>query len=172
MSKSSLGRDAMEAARRIARKQFRHHPDRETLVKDAEHTAWELAQTASPDATAGFLGIFAVRRCRQGRQFKQSIRSIDSAKTADSGREAERPARDGLNPATLYSEAADPARIVAFRLDIRAWFETLTERQQEAALMLARGEKPVDVAEFFGISRAAVSILQRRLADLWQAFQE
>jgi DNA-binding NarL/FixJ family response regulator len=170
MDKFTLGAAAMEAAARIAAKQFARRHNRQELIGDCQSVAWELAQTASEKATPGTVAKFAVRRVRQGRQFKQSIRSIDSAKASDASWRVVKPERAGFNPEALFSERHNPARIVAFRLDVRAWFATLNPRQRAVALMLATGEETCTVADAFGCTPAAISHFRKRLEKSWREF--
>ena len=59
---------------------------------------------------------------------------------------------------------------VAFRLDFGSWLEDLPERDRQMMMMLASGEKPVDVAARLGISQAAVSQRRKVWKHRWEDF--
>ena len=61
---------------------------------------------------------------------------------------------------------------VAAKLDVRAWFATLTKRMKEIASDLALGCSTSEVATKYGVTAGRISQLRRALEDSWAAFQE
>ena len=168
MSEFSFDADVRPIVERLARATFVRRPDRETMILDAVSVAWEFAQAASPEATPKSLAWYAVQRVGIERQFPESTRSIDRHFT----RERERTGREWIDLGAISREGDDPAEIVAFRLDFRAWLETLTDRQRAMAFALALGDATQDVAEFFGCTAGNVSQFRRKLLESWQEFRE
>jgi DNA-directed RNA polymerase specialized sigma subunit len=58
----------------------------------------------------------------------------------------------------------------AFRIDFPRWLQTLPERDRDIVLRLCQGERPVEVARQYGITRGRVSQLRRELHDGWLQF--
>ena len=63
-----------------------------------------------------------------------------------------------------------PADVAAFRMDFRAWLQTLSRRDRRIALKLSEGESTSRVAKLFRLSAGRVSQLRRELWRAWQAF--
>ena len=59
---------------------------------------------------------------------------------------------------------------VAFRIDVPAFFATLSDRQKLLAWDLLAGGRTSDVAAKFGVTPAAVSLFRRRFLALWREF--
>lgn len=60
---------------------------------------------------------------------------------------------------------------VAARLDVRAWFATLSRRTQQVATDLALGSTTSEVAAKLGVTAGRISQLRRTLEQSWAAFQ-
>jgi hypothetical protein len=58
----------------------------------------------------------------------------------------------------------------AFRVDFPAWLREQPARNRRLAIALARGERTMEVATKFGLTRGRVSQLRRELHDSWRAF--
>jgi hypothetical protein len=72
----------------------------------------------------------------------------------------------------LVSDRRAPvADQVAAKLDVGAWFSTLTKRMKEIAKDLAIGCSTSEVAEKHGVTAGRISQLRRVLEDSWVAFQ-
>ena len=65
---------------------------------------------------------------------------------------------------------AGPAETAAARIDVPAWFQSLTRRNRQIAKQLARGEVTSAVAKTFGLSPARVSQLRREFMRSWGMF--
>jgi hypothetical protein len=61
---------------------------------------------------------------------------------------------------------------VAAKLDVRAWFATLTMRMKEIAKDLAYGGTTSEVARKHGLTNGRISQLRRTLENSWLAFQQ
>jgi hypothetical protein len=61
---------------------------------------------------------------------------------------------------------------VAAKMDVGAWFATLTKRMKEIAKDLAFGCSTSEVAEKHGVSAGRISQLRRVLEESWTAFQQ
>ena len=60
---------------------------------------------------------------------------------------------------------------VAARMDVRAWFATLSRRTRQIAKDLAYGCTTSEVAKKHGVTAGRVSQLRRELHDAWRVFQ-
>ena len=60
---------------------------------------------------------------------------------------------------------------VAARMDVRAWFATLSRRTRQIAKDLAYGCSTSEVAKKHGVTAGRVSQLRRELYEGWQVFQ-
>ena len=60
---------------------------------------------------------------------------------------------------------------VAAKLDVGAWFATLTKRMKETAKDLAFGCSTSEVAKKYGVSAGRISQMRRMLEESWAAFQ-
>ena len=61
---------------------------------------------------------------------------------------------------------------VAAKLDVRAWFATLTKRMKQIATDLAFGCSTSEVARKYGVTASRISQLRRRLEESWATFQQ
>src|SRR4051812_10673464 len=67
---------------------------------------------------------------------------------------------------------ASVADQVAAKLDVRAWFATLTKRMKEIARDLACGCSTSEVARKYGVTAGRISQVRRMLEESWAAFQQ
>ena len=61
---------------------------------------------------------------------------------------------------------------VAARMDVRAWFATLSRPMKQIAQDLAYGFSTSEVAEKHGVTPGRISQLRRTLEESWAAFQQ
>jgi len=61
---------------------------------------------------------------------------------------------------------------VAAKMDVGAWYATLTKRMKEIAKDLAFGSSTSEVAKKYGVSAGRISQLRRSLEESWAAFQQ
>src|SRR4029078_4663198 len=73
---------------------------------------------------------------------------------------------------TLVEDKRAPvADQVAAKMDVGAWFATLTKRMKEIAKDLAFGCSTSEVAQKHGVTASRISQLRRSLEESWLAFQ-
>jgi hypothetical protein len=73
--------------------------------------------------------------------------------------------------AIVQDRRAPVADQVAVKIDVGAWFATLTKRMKEIAKDLAFGCSTSEVAKKYGVTPGRVSQLRRVLEESWAAFQ-
>jgi hypothetical protein len=74
---------------------------------------------------------------------------------------------------TLVEDKRAPiADQVAAKIDVGAWFATLTKRMKEVATDLAFGCSTSEVAQKHGVTAGRISQLRRVLEESWAAFQQ
>ena len=74
---------------------------------------------------------------------------------------------------TLVADKRAPiADQVAAKMDVGAWFATLTKRMKEIAKDLAFGCSTSEVAKKHGLTAGRISQLRRVLEESWAAFQQ
>jgi hypothetical protein len=66
---------------------------------------------------------------------------------------------------------AGPADTAAARLDLAAWFKSLSPKDRRIAKALATGDRTGDVAKKFGLSAGRISQKRREFMEGWQTFQ-
>jgi hypothetical protein len=71
----------------------------------------------------------------------------------------------------VEDKRAPVADQVAAKIDIRAWFATLTKRMKQIAKDLAFGCSTAEVAKKYGVSASRISQMRRMLEESWAAFQ-
>lgn len=159
---STLAEEAMQRAAQYARiwKLDSHQ------IQDAVTVAWEMAQSGKGNSTT--IALFAVRRVRTGRQFRQSVRSYDGpARRKGTG---SKPRREQFDLDYLARENADPSRIAAFRIDFAEWLEWLPVRMRDIAESLGNGDTTSETAERFQVSPGRISQIRSELSSLWWEF--
>jgi FixJ family two-component response regulator len=72
----------------------------------------------------------------------------------------------------VEDKRAPVADQVAAKMDIGAWFATLTRRMRQIAKDLAFGCTTSEVAEKYGVTAGRISQLRRTLEASWVAFQQ
>ena len=72
----------------------------------------------------------------------------------------------------VEDKRADVADQVAAKMDVSAWFATLTKRMKEIAKDLAFGCSTLEVAKKHGVTAGRISQLRRSLEESWSAFQQ
>ena len=87
------------------------------------------------------------------------------------GIEVERQASNWI-AGLVVDKRASVADQVAAKLDVGAWFATLTKRMKEVAKDLAFGCSTSEVAEKHGVTAGRISQLRRSLEESWAAFQQ
>lgn len=166
MSHLNWEQDVLPAVLQAASHRFRQDRQRAERTADAVSLSWEFTQEAPQDATVWTVAQYAVLRATVGRQFPQSRRSLDTYGHRETF------TRRLIDPAELCGAGDNPARIVATRLDMLAWLETLTEQQRLVAAELAAGTTVTELAKELGCTPGAVGHCRKRLLTSWQDFGE
>ena len=109
---------------------------------------------------------FAARQTRSGRkvQRKNSFRDVLDRRRSGKVKFVDFDLSDFAGRTTPIPEQ------VSFRIDIPAFFNTLTDRQRRMAADLASGLGTCEVAQRFGISNGRVSQFRREFKQLYDAY--
>ena len=112
---------------------------------------------------------FSCHQTRSGRMLR-AVRHCHSREVFDQARMGRSAVVRGLD---LDDYAAKKTAIpdrVAFRMDTRAWLDSLTENQRQRLQDLAAGHSPSECARRWNVSRPAVSICRRSLLKSFERF--
>lgn len=165
--KHGLRKSLVQAVKRRARTVFAFMRNRSELVNDAISEAWAADTTAPLQATDKSLAYYACKRALNGRQFRQSIRSIDGPNE----RRVKKPDRETVPMGlVLTGKKDDPAEVAAVRIDFGGFMATLTEREKDFLLLFIYGETTSDIAKRMGCSHGRVSQIRRELVELWMIY--
>jgi hypothetical protein len=157
---------------------------REELVQEVvanSYRAWVLLLRRGKESVAYAtpLAQYAIRQVRDGRRVGGQQSSQDlmspSARRIHGCRVERFDQRDqqtGIWKELLVEDRrAGPAEIAAARLDLAAWYRTLSKQTRQIAGALSMGESTSAVARQFGLSSGRVSQLRMRLREHWERFQ-
>lgn len=158
----------LRAARRRANLVFARQRDRADLIADTVSTAWELVQTAPPEATPQSIAWYATKRVKIGRQFSERQRSM----TGPNPKRLPKPPRDTGELPDVVDDSQNPAEVAQVRLDYVAWLEVLTARERQMLAGFLNGERTDDLAAQYGVSPGRVSQIRRELIDHWLVFTD
>ena len=147
------------------------------VVASAYCTFVSLVQRSKADAAyATPLADFAIRQAITGRRVgsKSSVLDLTSPFASSTrGIRVERLDSEGEWRAALVEDRrASPADTAAARIDVAAWFRSMSETHRRIAEALAIGETTNTVAKQFGLSSARVSQIRLLLKASWQRFHE
>jgi len=70
----------------------------------------------------------------------------------------------------IPDKTCTPAELAASRIDVQAWFKSLSRRDRRVAEFLAAGQTTTAAASKFKVSAGRISQLRRELARSWQRF--
>jgi hypothetical protein len=173
----------LPAIREQARLAFRaHSPEaKEELIAEVVANAFcafaRLVQRGKEDvAHATPLSWYAIRQVRCGRRVGSAIKSRDVMSPANHHVTVEQldqfDQKDGeWREALVEDKHAGPADTAAARIDVTAWFRSLSRTKRRIARLLARGEGTGAVAKKFGLSPGRISQLRAELQESWLAMQ-
>jgi hypothetical protein len=125
-------------------------------------------------ATASSLAWYSSRQVRHGRPSVGRMNSkepLSRYAQVGSGNRLERHNGEWIDK-LAEDKRASVADQVAAKLDVRAWFATLTKRMKEIARDLAFGCSTSEVAKKHGVTAGRISQLRRILEESWVAFQQ
>ena len=123
------------------------------------------------------LANFAIRQAIAGRRVgsRSRIRDVTSPFASSTrGVRVERldSEQGTLRAALVEDRRAGPAEIAAARIDVAAWFRSMSDSHRRIAQALAIGETTSEVATQFGLSSARVSQIRSLLKTSWLRFHE
>lgn len=163
----SYGSDVFPVAFDWASNVFATHPEKETLINDVLSVAWEDWQNAPEGVRIESIVWYAIKQVASNRQFGRSKRSIDSP-IARRQRNVE---SSGFDLLSIARDSANPATVVAFRVDFRDWFASLSDRERQIVTLLGMGESTGEVALIMRLSAGRISQFRRTLERSWKAFR-
>ena len=157
---------------------------REELIQEVvanSYRAWVLLVRRGKESVAYAtpLAQYAIRQVRDGRrvgghQSAQDIMSASASKLHGFKVERfdQRDQQTGIWKEQLVEDRrAGPAATAAARLDLAAWYRTLSLRNRKIASALSMGETTADVARRYALSPGRVSQLRVWLRKHWEQFQ-
>ena len=165
---------ALRRLRREAREEFIQEVIANAFV------AWSrlVAQGREHIARPTPLADFALRQVRAGRRVGCRLNSQDVMSPAARRQSLRIAQLDQLEKGTeswrqllIEDRHAGPAETAAARMDLAAWWITLSERNRRIARALAGGESTRVVARQFGLSPGRISQLRGWLRRHWEQFQ-
>jgi hypothetical protein len=125
-------------------------------------------------ATASNLAWYAAKHVKRGRPAGGRMNGkepLSRYAQIGHGIQVESHAGDWID--TLVTDKRAPvADQVAAKIDVGAWFATLTKRMKEIAKDLAVGCSTAEVAEKHGLSAGRISQLRRTLEKSWVVYQQ
>jgi hypothetical protein len=124
-------------------------------------------------ANASSLAWYAVRAVKRGRPAVGRMNSKEPlSRYAQVGSKIRFERRNGEWIDTLVQDKrASVPDLVAAKLDVAAWFTSLTQRTKQIAKDLALGSSTSEVAKKYGVTAGRISQLRRTLEASWLAFQ-
>ena len=125
-------------------------------------------------ATASSLAWYSSRQVRRGRPAVGRMNSkepLSRYAQVGSGNRFERKNGEWIDK-LAEDKRASVADQVAAKLDVRAWFATLTKRTKAIAKDLAFGCSTAEVARKYGVTAGRISQMRRTLEESWAAFQQ
>ena len=169
-----------------ARTAFKHrgHEARENLVQEVVANAcvafkalWDRGKQSLAYPTV--LASYAIKQVKDGRRVgnRLNIREVLSKYAQQhKGFVVER--LDKFNEkegewleVLVEDRHAGPADTAAARLDLAAWFKSLSPKDRRIAKALASGDRTGDVAKKFELSAGRISQKRREFMEDWQTFQ-
>jgi hypothetical protein len=124
-------------------------------------------------ATASSLAWYSSRHVRRGRPAGGRMNGKEPLSRygqISNDIEVERQSGNWID-AMVEDKRAPVADQVAAKMDVGAWFATLTKRMKEIAKELAFGCSTSEVAKKHGVTAGRISQLRRSLEESWAAFQ-
>ena len=125
-------------------------------------------------ATASSLAWYSSRQVKRGRPTSGKMNGKEPLSRygqISNDIEVERQPNNWID-AMVEDKRASVEDQVAAKLDVGAWFATLTKRMKEVAKDLAFGCSTSEVARKQGVTPGRISQLRRTLEESWAAFQQ
>ena len=124
-------------------------------------------------ATASSLAWYSSRHVKRGRPAAARMNGKEPLSRygqISNGIQIERTPNKWMD-ALVEDKRAAVADQVAAKMDVAAWFATLTKRMKQIAKDLAFGCSTSEVAKKYGLTAGRISQLRRMLEESWAAFQ-
>jgi hypothetical protein len=128
------------------------------------------AEKANASSLAWY-AVLAVKRGRPAVGRMNAKEPLSRYSHVSSGVRFERQNSEWIDKLVEDKRASVPDQVAA-KLDVRAWFATLTKRMNQIAKDLAFGCSTNEVAQKYGVTAGRISQLRRMLEDSWAAFQQ
>jgi hypothetical protein len=117
------------------------------------------------------LAWYAIKQVRTGRRVGSRLNIRDVLSPANRRVVVQHWQDDGWQEVLVEDRHARPAETAAARIDVAAWFRSLSRKKRRVVRKLAQGETTGSVARMFGLPAGRVSQLRRELAESWEEFQ-
>jgi hypothetical protein len=163
------------------RRAFRHLDPasrEESIAEGVVHSLLSFVrlheQGRAEAASASSLAWYAALAVKRGRPAGNRIRSTEPLSRyaqLGNGIQLEQGYGNWLELLIEDKRASVPDQVAA-KLDVGAWFATLTQRMKQIARDLAYGFSTSEVAEKHGVTPGRISQLRRTLEESWAAFQQ
>jgi hypothetical protein len=114
---------------------------------------------------------FACRQTGSGRMMR-TVKASKSRELWDHARKTGHAIVTGVDLDAYISKRTAVPDVVAFRVDTKAWLDSLTEKQRRRALDLAEGDGTNELAMRWKVSAPAVSYYRRQLNESYNRFIE
>jgi hypothetical protein len=127
------------------------------------------AESASP-STLAWYAVLAVKRGRPACGRMNGKEPLSRYAQVVNGIQVEQLHGNWLELMVEDNRASVPD-VVAAKMDVSAWFATLTQRMKQIAKELALGYSTAEVARKHGVTPGRISQMRRTLEGSWAAFQ-
>jgi hypothetical protein len=125
-------------------------------------------------ATASSLAWYSSRQIKRGRPAGNRMNSKEPLSRygqLGNGIQVDQTQGKWIDTLVEDKRASVPDQVAA-KLDVGAWFATLTRKMRQIAKDLAFGCSTSEVAKKYGVTPGRISQLRRTLEESWAAFQE
>lgn len=145
---------------------------REEAVQNTLALTWKAFHALIGQGRADEPGIlksvlwYSIRQTRAGRKVDGESRAKDAYKNARKGRVR----FESVELRHFVGDDTPVPDAVSFRIDVPAFFATLSDRQQRMAHDLMAGETTSAVAGKFGVTPGAISQFRCRFKELFDAY--
>ena len=163
---------------RLAFRQLRPEAREDAIEEGIIHALLSYARLhgkgRAGQANASSLAWYAVRAVKRGRPAVGRMNGKDPlSRYAQVGSRIrlERQNGEWIDKLVADKRASVPDQVAA-KLDVSAWFASLTQRTKQIAKDLAFGSSTSQVAQKHGVTRGRISQLRRTLAESWATFQQ
>lgn len=157
----------LERAAELADDRFSNSQEPDYMA-DVASVAWEINEITEGRWPPPVVIRIARRRVDEGRQFDESTTTIERRPI-----ELDRVSLDDLERlqvSEIYRDSANPARIVAFKIDFEGWIDSLPDADTYVATSLASGLNVAEVANQMDVAADSIYRIRRSLFQEWWAW--